>query len=69
MSIVVKNIDEFEIKKLLKECPKPIQSYVKSLNEFIDNSGNLRDKQTRIIREQAIEISELKIKIKNLCQK
>lgn len=55
----VKNIDEFDMKKLLKECPKPIQDYVKSLNKFIDNSSVLRDKQTRIIREQGLEIENL----------
>lgn len=59
MSVVVKNIDEFAMKILLKECPKPIQSYVKSLKDLLDNSGNLRDKQTRIIRQQATEIQNL----------
>jgi|694.fasta_scaffold116882_3 hypothetical protein len=57
MSITVKSIDEFQMKKLLKDCPKEIQQYVKALKSFIDNSANLRDKQTRKIIEQAKEIS------------
>ena len=59
MSIHVKSIDEFHMKKLLKDCPKEIQQYVKALKSFIDNSGNLRDKQTKKILEQANEIKML----------
>ena len=64
MSIQVKSIDEFQMKKLLKDCPKQIQQYVKALKSFIDNSGNLRDKQTKKIVEQAKEISELRKELK-----
>lgn len=60
MSMQVKSIDEFQMKKLLKDCPKEIQYYVKALKSFIDNSGNLRDKQTKKIVEQAKEIEMLK---------
>jgi hypothetical protein len=65
MSIQVNNIDEFDMKKLVKECPKKVQQYVKSLNDFIENSGNLRDKQTRIIRQQATEIKNLLLALKD----
>lgn len=37
MSINVKSLDTEEVKKSLKECPKIIQDYVKSL-EFLYNS-------------------------------
>ena len=60
MSVQVKSIYEFQMKKLLKECPKEIQQYVKSLKSFIDNSNNLRNKQTKKIIEQANIIKMLR---------
>ena len=65
MSIQVKSIDEFQMKELMKQCPKEIQQYVKALKSFIDNSGNLRDKQTSKIVEQAKKIKELEKALSN----
>ena len=44
MSITVNNLDEIEVKKILKTCPKIIQQYVKALTDSIERKDALANR-------------------------
>jgi hypothetical protein len=50
-NIQVKSIDVVEVKKLLKDCPKEVQEYVKSIEGLLENYKDLVAKSISKIRE------------------
>jgi hypothetical protein len=51
MSIQVKSVDVYAVKKELKNCPLKVRQYVKALEESMDRKQELIDKCVGKIRE------------------
>ena len=48
----VKTIDEVQVKKDLKNCPKSVQDYVKAIERSRDSWRNISQKAIRKLRNQ-----------------
>ena len=60
MSIVVKSINKQEVKQELKNCPKVVRDYVKSLENICEMSDHLNIESLKRIKELHAENNQLK---------
>ncbi len=51
MSIVVSSIDEHQVNRLLKDCPKDVQNYVKALKGALSRQKLLTDKAIKSLKK------------------
>jgi len=50
-NVTVNSVDIQQVKKLLKDCPKDVQQYVKALENLSESNGELIKKCVSKIRE------------------
>lgn len=60
MSIVVKAIKKQEVKNELKNCPKIVKDYVRSLENILEMSDHLNSESLKRIKELHAENNQLK---------